>query len=214
MILISTPLTKQPEFRELEQWQHPHDVATHRFSIFSPMKWENCRERFSGPMKKEGFTGFYFSHDEDKGDAIAQFIFKTEEILNLAEKTTYTKTTCNKVLKIHMSDFWMASYVRRSLFTILPRLGNHYNGEKDNYEKSIFSPSRSPSLGYVETLPAVKRFLYGFTTYDGIDPVNADGSTYLETNGWCRMFKHSDSWKKLIKENNRPTPVGVGKLWG
>ena len=196
---------RQPEFTEVEKWRAPFEVNVNHFSAFEPIFWESCRERFSGPMKRPGFKGFFFAHNEGKGDAIAEFIFKTEEILGLPERTTYTKTTCDQILKINMTDFWMSSYVRRSLFTILPRLGNLYNPEKDNYEKAIFEPSRSPAHGYATTVPAVKRFLYGFTNYDAPDP-EYEGMTSLETQGWCNLFYKSDSWKKLVREDKKIIP--------
>lgn len=204
---------RQPEFTEVEPWRAPLEVSVNYYSAFDPIAWESCRERFSGPMKKPGFKGFYFAHDLGKGDTIANFIFKTEEILDLPERTTYAKTSCDQILKINMTDFWMCSYVRRSLFTILPRLGNLYNLEKDNYEKTLFEPSRSPTHGYSTTVPAVKRFLYGFTVYDAPDP-EYEGTGSLETSGWCKLFYRSDSWKKLVKEDKKLSPIGIGKLWG
>jgi hypothetical protein len=92
-------------------------------------------------------------------------------------------------------------------------LGNLYNPEKDNYEKAIFEPSRSPAHGYATTVPAVKRFLYGFTNYDAPDP-EYEGMTSLETQGWCNLFYKSDSWKKLVREDKKLSPIGIGKLWG
>ena len=212
-VTMTTPSLTSPEFDEVEKWKAPsNDLCTNYFSAIDPISWESCRERFSVTMKLDNFKGFYFAHDENKGDAIANFIFKTEEILDLPERTTYAKTSSDQVLRINMTKFWMSTYIRRSLFTIFPRLGNLYNIEKDNYEDTLFAPSKCPSHGWSVTLPAVKRFLYGYTDYNVPDP-QYDGAS-LETIGWCKIFKKTDSWKKLIKEDKKITPIGVGKLWG
>lgn len=216
MMMMTTPSSlKQPEFGEVEDWLAPSNSLNRGyFSAIDPIAWEGCRERFSSAMRKEGFKGFYIVHDEDgNGDNIANFIFKTEEILNLPERTTYAKTTCDRILRIYMTDFWMSTYIRRSFFTILPRIGNYYKSEKD-YEKLLFNPSVSPANGWSNTVPAIKRFLYGFTEYDAHEP-EYNGAT-LETSGWCRLFSKENAWKRLVKEEQKPviSPIAIGKLWG
>lgn len=218
---MTTPSSsKQPEFSEVETWRAPsNDLNVGYYSAIDPFSWESCRERFSSAMRKKSFKAFYIVHAPANGEHIANFIFKTEEILNLPERTTYNKTTCNQILRINMTDFWMSTYIRRSFFTILPRLGNFYNTEKDNYEKILFAPTTSPAHGWSTTGPAIRRFLYGFTSYDAPDP-DYNGSSSLETSGWCKLFYKSDSWKKLIKEEEKKkekrivSPIAMGKLWG
>jgi len=204
----------QPEFLETETWHGHVNLKTGTFSQMSPLKWEACRERFACDMSKPGFKSFYFVGINTKTQDIANFIFKTEEILDLPERTTYHRTTSDKILKVNMTDFWLGSYIRRSLFTLLMRLGSYYNSVNDNYETILFNPSVLPSPGYINTVDAVKRFMYGATSYDGDEPEIKSTST-LDTGGWCKTFRERNSWKLLVKDNdNRPSPVSFGKLWG
>ena len=206
--------SKPLEWGEVEDWRAPsNDLKAGWFSAIDPLAWEGCRERFSATMKKPGFKSFYIVHDEGASKNVASFIHKTEVLLGLSEMTTFNKTSCSAILRINMSDFW-TTYVKRSLFTILARLGNGYNVEKDNYESLMFAPSKQPAHGYNSTVPAVKRFLYGFTTYDAPDPEYSTGTT-LETTGWCKLFYRPNSWRKLIKPaNKKVSPIAIGKLWG
>lgn len=201
-------------FGDEVKWMYPQDNLTvGHFSQIEPVKWENCRERFSSVMKKPDFKEFYFSIKPHNAENVAYFIWKTEELLQIKEKTTFNKTTHDQVLKINMSNFWLSSYVRRSLFTILTRLGNQYDSKTDNYEKVLFDPVSLPATGYNKTISAVKRFLYGFTFYDAPDPEYSEGTT-LEPEGWCKLFNNNDSWRKLKKEDKKMSPIGLGKLWG
>lgn len=205
--------SKQLEFGETEKWCTPiNDLNVGYFSDLEVIDWQSCREIFSATMKKPGFKGFYIV-TRNSVDNTAKFIYKTEEVLNLSEKTTYNKTTCSEVLKINMTRFWLDSYIKRSLFTILVRLGDQYDPEKDNYEKVLFHPTKRPTEGYRYTLSAVKRFMYGFTVYDSPEPYYSPGTT-LEGSGWCSLFGKADSWKKLIKKDKKASPIAIGKLWG
>lgn len=198
------------------QWRNPTDgLRNGWYSLTTPVSWEGCRERFSIMMGRSKFKSFYFCHNIEKGENVAKFLYKTEEILDLSEKTTYQKTSCNRILKIHMAEFWLNAYIKRSLFTLLVRLGNSYNISKDNYEETLFEPSPSPANGYANTLPAVKRFLYGFTKYNYPDPEYGTDHS-LETKGWCQLFSRQDAWKRLVKEKEKEklSPIAVGTLWG
>jgi len=204
---------KTPTFGDVEEWKAPTNyISSNYFSEFSPINWESCRERFSVKMRKKGFKGFFFAHVKDRGENVAHFVHKTELLLRIpdSDMTTYNKTSVNMILKVNMSDFWLSSYVRRSLFTLLVRLGQYYDIKKDNYEECLLRPTTSPASGYLNTVPAVKKFLCGNTVYKENDP-NYSGSG-IETAGWCHLFSRPESFKKLGKDQAKDDSVIAEKI--
>lgn len=154
----------------------------------SPVRFENCRERFACQWHSRT-KAIFFRHDAD-GRKIAKFILKTEQIVHEKKHTNFALTTCKPVLWVEPSRFWMRCRMRRALFTILLRAGMSYDPDQDNYEEALFSDAYAKSTRY-----AVMRFLFGFTKYVGPTP---GGSSTLETSGWVAILKKST--QKEIRE--------------
>lgn len=159
------------------------DVPVGSFAKNSvPLYFESCRERFSTRWEQTD-DGIFFTHSKGRGRNIANFIRKTEEVLQESDKTQFSETNVDTILWIEPSCFWKCCRVRRSLFTILLRAGHSYCPESDNYESTLFQHPYVSS-----TKMAVQRFLFGFTKYIG-DPI--DGQI-VETRGWVKVFENRD----------------------
>lgn len=145
----------------------------------TPLKWENCRERFA-KVFTEQTTGFYFKHHGASAD-VAAFILKTENILKEDEQSKFAETNRPSIVWLEPSAFWKACQMRRSLLTVLLRCGMMYECDRDNYEEALFSQEY-----IVPTKKAVMRFLFGFTKYTGPD-ISTGGS--VQFRGWKSIFE-------------------------
>lgn len=152
----------------------------------SPLAFETCRERFAAHFK-ESTSSLFFKHPADRGENIAAFILRTEQILKEEEKSQFAMTNWNTVLSVEPSNFWRACPMRRSFFTILLRAGMNYDFTRNNYEDSLFSERY-----VVPTRRAVMRFLFGFTKYVGPELI---GSATLLTAGWRTVFSDLDDFQ-------------------
>jgi len=181
------------------------------FSTEGPINWQKCRETFAN-LFTPNISGFYFSHSKDNpnvSDAIYSFILKTEDVLRVSgiilDSTKISKTNRNFAIWVEPSFFWKECEFKRSLFTIFLRCGIEYN---EDYEKALFSQK------YIkDTIPAVKRFLFGFTYYD---------KTSVKKTGWVNAFsnKTKDDVQSILIKPSKPSNsensnnfFGVGSLW-
>jgi hypothetical protein len=164
---------------------HNTDAKIGSFALdVSPLKFENCRERFA-KYWDESTTGWFLKHPENKGKDIASFLVKTEYILKQKEFSKFSDTNRDSILWIEPSEFWKSCRLRRSLLTIIVRAGMFYDLKNDNYEDALFSQE------YVTpTKRAVQRFLFGFTKYVGTD---MDNNSSLEKKGWKTIFEGKDT---------------------
>ena len=173
-----------------------------------PLEWIGCRERIAA-LFKENTTHLFFSVEQS--ETVARFIHKTEEIINLPEHTTFQRTNRNHILSITPQTFWTQCPIRRSLFTILLRQGLRYNPAQDNYEDALFHNDLLTRNYTTLTKPAVTRFLFGFTHYNG--PTTA----VHNIPGWVTLFKNATPKiirERLIQPNPEPPIlVGAGSLW-
>ena len=103
-----------------------------------PLDWMYCRERFDSFFKCET-EQFFFSVNPIHTQSVAQFIWKTEEILGQDKRTGFCRTNRNYCLAVRPSEFWRQCPMRRSLFTILLRCGSKYYPDQNNYEDALFS---------------------------------------------------------------------------
>lgn len=171
----------------------------------SPIEWIDCRERFT-PLIRRSHVGFYFSHSEGEGEAVAGFIRKTEEILDVPFSTFY-QTNRYYATWIEPSEFWMECQMRLSLLTILVRAGLRFDPHRKNYEECLYGHP------YVKlTQDAVQRFLCGFTNF--VPP----RKNYCH--GWVFTFKNQSlnkirDWLVLPKGKENPFPelASTASLW-
>lgn len=155
----------------------------------SPLIFENCRERFMSKFSKNG-PNFFFKHSSKRGNQIIEFINKTERVLELDDNTNFLKTNYDSIIWVQPSQFWRDCPMRRSLFTILLRVGDSYKKEEDNYEEVLFSHSYLKN-----TEEALFRFFFGFNKYVG-PSISSTSSVWVR--GWKSVFENQD--KEKIKE--------------
>lgn len=181
------------------------------FSIETPINWQKCRETFANLFTSE-ISGFYFSHGTDNpnaSDCIFSFILKTEDILRVSgitlDSTKISKTNRNFAIWVEPSSFWKDCEFKRSLFTIFLRCGIQYT---ENYDNALSSQT------YItDTLPAVKRFLFGFTHFNEV------ADKRFKPRGWVNAFlnKTKDDVKTILTkpstQENQNNFFGVGSLW-
>lgn len=147
----------------------------------TPVKWEGCREQFAYSFNNKT-EAILFSHSRDASNNIANFIAKTEQILEM-EESEFQFTTLHCVIYVKPNVFWTCCPLRRSLFTLLLRAGATY---KDNYEATLYSEEY-----LLQTKKAVMRFLFGFTKFNS----SKECEGYI---GWYTIFLQKD--KRTIKQ--------------
>jgi hypothetical protein len=202
-----------PEFREKKQITSPTiDGEPGYFSLYCPVAFEKCRERFAAAFT-ESLTGFFFMTHEGRTADIAHFLEKVETVLELKEPSVYSLTNRPHIVWIEPSPFWKSCSMRRSLLTCLLRSGMVYESDKDNFQEALFS------YEYLKrTRNALMRFMFGFTTYHGavIEP-NYEGAN-LVSKGWLSVFEFKDAAtvRQLLTSPNpvKSSAIDLGEpLW-
>ena len=139
--------------------------------------WETCREEF--PDKSIPIHTFMFCHHSDKSYAVACFIDKVESKVKAKPRTVIGPTQYRKVSYVRLSGWWRKDKMRLSLLTLLLRAGQSYDPEVGNFEQALCA------MRYTrQTLPAIWRFLKGYTQYTG------------KSDGWNDQFFHNGCAKK------------------
>lgn len=138
-------------------------------------QWTYCREVFYGEANRELF---FFRHLSDQRGNVSRFIKIIEKRLKLKDGIKFIETDEKEVTAVQTTKFWQ-DRVTCSLLTILLRAGRYYD--------SSFKRSLGSEEYLVQTMPAVKRFLNGFTKFTG--------RTFF---GWRDAFMYTDD-KKLEK---------------
>lgn len=175
------------------------------FSIkANPLDWMYCRERFDTFFTCNTKQFFFSCDSKTNPKPIAQFIWKTEEILGQNKRTEFCKTNRNYCLAIHPSDFWRQCPMRRSLLTILLRCGIKYIPGENNYEDALFSQRYLK-----DTENAIRRFMFGFTKLWETNKVSYT---------WVASFKNVDidvCRKRLLSPDipQEGMLLGAGTIW-
>lgn len=184
--------------------------------------WDTCREQFATKFN-EDISGFYFSHKENKGYDIANFIHRFENIIKSShderkiQHSEFAFTSSPFVLFVQVSPFWKECYYRRSLFTILLRCGNNYDCQINNFDECLFSPELKEATYILETKSAIIRFMFGFTRFIGTIPTSTSSTVYKH--GWKEEFKNHDDItikKKLVLPDDVVgciNMIGIDSLW-
>lgn len=142
-------------------------------------QWYYCRELFHSQLYNCDL--FFFSHATYKGRSIAEFVQKVEQRLEIASPSQCGPTQRKMIMWIRPSRWWTVRAMRRSLFTILLRVGDKYSYRKDNFEDALYSDRYSVSTRY-----AIERFLAGNTHYTG------------KRRGWYQQFYEDGPTEKEI----------------
>ncbi len=186
------------------------------FTIFKNQKendtfyWDGCREIFAKVFNEESLGFFYVSGEKYK-DSIINFISKSEEILDIKQKTKFYNTNKKSILLIIPSEFWKSCFMRRSLFTLLCRVGFFHQRD---WEETVFhskydkidSRIDSNKEDMIDTKEAIKRFFIGYNKFIGINPIMPEFGPWKY--GWVQEFYKKDLSEikeKLIK--NTPEAI-------
>lgn len=152
VLYIDTPYRPEPG-----SFCKPRSVVSGRYAAG---QWYNCREIWHYELKDVPL--FFFSHLTGKTRAVAAFMQKVEDILDVTPRSHYGPTQRKTICWVEPSSWWTRLAMRRSLFTILLRVGQHYKTEEDNFEQALFSHHYTKNTRY-----AVERFMAGNTYYTG-----------------------------------------------
>jgi hypothetical protein len=183
--------------------------------------WEKCREKFARYMLPET-EGFFFSHNRNQGSNVAGFLAKSEEILELSDRSNYSHTEKDIILWVAPARFWMNCWVKRSFLTILLRCGMYYDPERDNYEEALFGNGTEADAAreYTnKTRLAVMRFMFGFTKFVAPAGVTEPAaSETIHSKLWVEVFKdRSIKELKTILVSEKPTKgfglLGTDAIW-
>lgn len=182
------------DFKKIKSLSIDADFGSYALDV-SPLIFENCRERFMSKFSKDG-PNFFFKHNSKRGDQIIEFVRKTEEVLEVTNSTVFLKTNYDSIIWVKPSQFWRNCPMRRSLFTILLRVGDSYNKEEDNYEEVLFNHQYLKN-----TKEALFRFFLGFNKYIG---PSIESTSIVWVRGWKSIFENQDKEKvreMLVSQN-------------
>jgi hypothetical protein len=171
--------------------------------------WDTCREQFAKKFLKDSF-GFFISVLEDHRENIPKFISDCEMLLNLRIKSKFYLTDMKNVIFIKPSKFWRRCYMRRSLFSLLCRLGIFYHlgpkfeefllGDVDDTKRDKIDSSYNFAR---RTRDSIMRFFSGYTRYVGEGPNFCE--YFPEKHGWVEEFngKSRAYVKAVLKPSNK-----------
>jgi hypothetical protein len=151
--------------------------------------WSTCRDDVQAiPKTRILRKGLFFSHSPQCGDNVVLFLQKIEEILKLEKRSSYKKTNLDYSIWIKVSPWWLETLTKRSFLTLILRIGMRYD-VKESMTTTLSKSERGRG-----TLPAIKRFLRGFTKYVHEDP------KCESDNGWVTRFygKTPEQVRKLL----------------
>jgi hypothetical protein len=123
----------------------------------------HCRETFYNTEASIDFLLMF--HDPGKSQNICEFFWEFERRLGHSKLSDMGPTNSQRLTWIKPSDFWKRNAMRKSLVTILLRMGQEYNHETKNFEQALFSNEYYTYTTATRT--AVNRFLQGYTWYSG-----------------------------------------------
>lgn len=152
VIRIDTPYRPGPG-----SYCKPKEFSNGRWTVH---QWFYCREIWHGHLYL--LKLFFYSHRNGRGDNVAAFMRKVEDMLHVYPRSEFGPTQRKTIMWVRPSVWWTKPTMRRSLFTILLRAGEKYNPALDNFYDALYSDPYTDNTRY-----AVARFLNGHTIYKG-----------------------------------------------
>jgi len=122
-------------------------------------QWYYCRDLWHTESRTARL--FLYSHVAGKSRAIAAFIRRFEEIMQIAPFSKIGPSQRKTITWIDQADWWKTS-MRRSLFTLLLRVAPKYVSDKDNFYEALYGIEMTR-----QSRPAIERFMAGHATYMG-----------------------------------------------
>lgn len=184
------------------------DMGTGHFAQFrsppkrgqqiSPRRFYHCRDRFQERFRHRHIL---FQHRAGERMGIVRFFNQLEKKLGIAkrDRSKFGPTQVSYITWVRVSPFWMGEFMRRSLFTAMLRAARQYK-KKSTFMRAVFSVPYTRS-----TRDAVKRFLKGYTSYNGMSGCS----------GWQHAFgqRHGeytyDQWTGQPRWQERPIDLNV-----
>lgn len=210
--------------KEIKQQYGTPPIGNFAMESQDPMKsvhWDHCREQFAAKFN-ELVSGFFFAHPENKGVDVANFLVKFEKIVNLDSLDNsfsfFSKTNKNAILWVEPAQFWRSCAMKRSLLTILLRIGMNYDSQADNFDDVLFGDQFKENFYVRETKSATLRFMFGFTQFTGQKPIAALQPQTVIKHGWREEFQKIDETlirRRLVSpnESKESSLVGLESLW-
>jgi len=174
-----------------------------QFAIFpheneeSIVYWNICREQFSKNFDEER-NMFFLSVDYHQPYSTCLFFDIAEDILGIKSKTVFHKTEKHNILLVEPAEFWRKCFLRRSLMTLMCRLGMYFTNKGD-WEYYLFGEVPDSGNNKVDenykfardTRYAIARFFCGFSKFNGKEPLKT--AFYPEKHGWVEEFYNKDT---------------------
>jgi hypothetical protein len=129
------------------------------------MEWYNCRDSFHYNFDQSWYKQFFYACPYE---TVRDVIGEVENELGLTFKSKIRKCDVKDVVWIKPARFWRAQPIRLSLFTILLRAAQHYEGDLD---KMIMADGQASN-----TKEAIDYFLSRHCYYTGSEK------------GWYQQF--------------------------
>jgi hypothetical protein len=155
--------------------------------------WDTCREQFAKKFLRDSY-GFFLSIDKENLDSAPAFIRFCEKILSLKHPSKFYLCDVPNVIFVKPAFFWKKCYMRRSLYSLICRLGI-YSHKGDSFENYLLghvdeTKNNKIDLAYEfarKTQGAILRFFGGFNRYVGEGPNFYE--YFPEKHGWVEEFK-------------------------
>lgn len=159
--------------------------------------WDTCREQLAKKFNSKSL-GFFLSVEKSELTSVPKFIRFCEKILHQKSFTKFYLTDLENVIFVKPSNFWKKCYMRRSLFSLLCRIGI-YSYMGDYYENYLFGQVDEVKKDKIDmaykfarqTSHALTRFFGGYTCYVGEGPNFLE--YFPEKHGWVEEFKNKPS---------------------
>lgn len=159
--------------------------------------WDTCREQLAKKFTTNSL-GFFLSVEKTNVTSVPKFIHFCEKVLHQRKFSRFYSTDLENVIFVKPSNFWKKCYMKRSLFSLLCRIGI-YSHTGDHYENYLFGQVDETRKDKIDmsykyarqTNAALTRFFGGYTNYVGEGP---NFSEYFpEKHGWVEEFKNKSA---------------------
>lgn len=174
------------------------------FSPYRLINWSSCREIFAKSFAP-GDDKLWFAPglEADSDKNVQGFVNIVEDAVS-AGKTSLIRSDAEGVCLVKFPQFWSSCPVKRSLFTILLRLGRYYRISSRNFEDTLYGHFFTR-----RTKPAIMRFLFGFTEFSG--------GRNVRHSGWYSLFRDrtDQEVRRMLIAPRKATysMIDIGTLW-
>jgi hypothetical protein len=151
--------------------------------------WQTCREVMQLFFRTH-HPGIWFSFPPEELNDVVHFMSWVELTLAIPYRSEIYRSNHDDIVYIGVSDWWRSCEMRKNAFTMFLRCARSYatlTGSDKNYKNALLSYPYSRN-----TMPAIERFLLGFTRYTGAIPQKVSPSSGHINQGWNATFNGKD----------------------